>query len=354
MKKDKRLYFEVLRLFAFLLVVFNHTGEYGFDLFLTTDSVPVRCLVIMIDNISKCGVPVFLMISGALLIPKKEKDIRAVLKRIVRILVVLTAVSFIYYIRLYIMHPEYGFSIKYFIQIIYRQPFITPFWFLYVYTAFLLMLPLMRKMAAGMNETEFIYFIILGLLFTCIPCLLNIPMQGTMYLTVPILGNAFFYPVVGYYIDSVFDPAGLFSEHKILRRVNYPGLAGVLMFVNALFCLVLTLAVHGKSGEWTYDFIGSFIIIPSFVIFYIAKSVIKDSPSPGKITGFVKYAGGCVFCVYLFEEMIREDIAMNIYRIWGEACPALLLFIPYAVTVFALGIGLASLLKLIPGVKEFL
>jgi hypothetical protein len=52
--------------------------------------------------------------------------------------------------------------------------------------------------------------------------------------------------------------------------------------------------------------------------------------------------------------MIREDIAMNIYRSFGNSCPLLLLFIPYTVTVFAIGILAASLLKLIPGVKKYL
>ncbi len=55
------------------------------------------------------------------------------------------------------LYPEYGFSIKFFIQTIYMQPFVTPLWFIYIYIAFLVMLPLIRRMASCMDEAEYLY-----------------------------------------------------------------------------------------------------------------------------------------------------------------------------------------------------
>ena len=231
--KDKKLYLEVLRLTAFLFVIFNHTGRYGFDLFATTESGSLRSIVILLANLSKCGVPIFLMISGALLIPKKEgiKDLYK--KRFLKTAVVLLAISLIYYIRLYIKHPEYGFSPRFFLQTVYTQPFVTPLWFLYVYLAFLIMLPLLRKMTSGMNESEYLYFIMAGILLTYLPPVLNPYMGGGMYLNVPILASAFFYPVIGYYLDAVFNPVKVISRfRKIVPMVTRKFTVGAVFAEN--------------------------------------------------------------------------------------------------------------------------
>lgn len=355
--KNKKLYLEVLRLTAFLFVVFNHTGQYGFDLFTTTGSGAVREAVVALSNIAKCGVPIFLMISGALLIPKKEGIKTLYKKRVLRMAVVLLVISLIYYIRLYIKHPEYGFSPKFFIQTIYMQPFVTPLWFIYVYMAFLIMLPLIRKMAAGMSEGDCLYFILAGILLTYLPPILNPYMGGSMYLSVSILALGFFYPLAGYYLDAVFNPVRLISRHnKIVPMITRKFTAAMIfmLVLNALLCLYFTVNAFSRTGEWAFDYIESFIMIPSICIFYIAKSLVGGTEVSEKTYRIITYAGSCIFTVYLFEEMIREDIAMNIYRTLGSSCPLLLLFIPYALTVFAIGIAVASVLKLIPGVKKYL
>lgn len=355
--RNKKLYLEVLRLIAFLFVVFNHTGQYGYDLFATTSSEAVREIVILLANLSKCGVPIFLMISGALLIPKKETLADLYKKRVLRAAVVLLVISLIYYVRLYVKHPEYGFSPKFFVQTIYTQPFVTPLWFLYVYLAFLIMLPLMRVLAAGMSERDFGYFILAAILLTYIPPILNPYMGGGMYLSVPLLASAFCYPLAGYYLDAVFNPVKIVSRlGKIVPMITkkFTTAAIFIPVLNAILCLYYTVLVYSKTGGWTYDYIESFILIPSMCIFYIAKSLAKGSSPSDRAYRIITHAGSCVCAIYLFEEMIREDIAMNIYRTFGGSCPLLILFIPYAVTVFAAGIIVASLLKLIPGVKRFL
>ena len=355
--KNKKIYLEVLRLIAFLFVIFNHTGQYGFDIFTTTSSAAVREIVILFANLAKCGVPIFLMISGALLIPRKETVPELYKKRVLRTVVVLLVISLIYYIRLYIKHPEYGFSVKFFIQTIYMQPFITPLWFLYVYLAFLIMLPLIRKLAAGMDERDYGYFILTAILLTYLPPILNPYMGGGMYLSVPILAMGFCYPLIGYYLDAMFNPVKIISSAgKIVPMITRKFTAAAIFIpvLNAILCLFFTMHAYNKTGRWTYDYIESFILIPSMCIFYIAKSIAKESTLSDKAYRIITQAGSCVFVIYLFEEMIREDIAMNIYRMWGGSCPLLILFIPYAVTVYAIGMIIASLLKLIPGVKRFL
>lgn len=312
---------------------------------------------IMLSNIAKIGVPVFLMISGALLIPKKETLKDLLLKRVLRILIVLVAVSLIYYIRLYIRHPEYGFSLKFFFTLIHGQPFITPFWFLYVYTAFLLILPFLRRMALSMTEQEYGYLMLLCLVFGFIMYPLNRLLSTDNYISLPILSMGIIYPLTGYYIDAVFDP-GKISEHFIGHKSEgtgkYAAVALLILLLNSFLCIFLTYIDHSNGNEWSYKYIEGMIFIPAFCIFYIVRTLNIRSPLPAGLSGVIIYAGSCIFTVYLFEEILREDICINIYKLLDGSCPRLLLFIPYMLSIYALGIALSSLLKLIPGIKKWL
>ena len=73
MKKKKLLYIEFLRAAAIFFVIFNHTATEGFLLFTKypTDNIQYW-LYLAISIFCKFAVPVYFMISGALLLGKDE------------------------------------------------------------------------------------------------------------------------------------------------------------------------------------------------------------------------------------------------------------------------------------------
>ncbi len=311
----------------------------------------------ILSNTAKTGVPLFLMISGALLIPKKESIKDLLKKRVLKMAVILITVSFVYYIRLYIMHPEYGFSIKYFFTLINGQPFITPFWFLYVYIAFLLILPFLRKLARSMTEGEYGYLMLLCLIFNFALYFVNRLLGSDNYLSLPVLSLGIIYPLTGYYIDAVFNPSripGRFGNIVPLRPDRSITLTVIILLINGISCAGMTYNDFLKSGEWTYKYIEGMIFIPAFCIFYLVRELGIKRPLKDRARRIVSTVGGCIFIIYLLEEILRDDICMNIYRYGENICPLLLLFIPYAIALYALGIAAASLIKLIPGIKKWL
>ena len=345
---SKKIYLEILRIIAFSFVIYNHTNEYCFSLFTLTGSFGSRILSIMLANISKIGVPLFLMISGALLIPKKE-GIGALLKRrILKMFIILIAVSLLYYIRLYIRHPEYGFSIRYFFQLIYSQPFVTPLWFLYTYIAFLVMLPFLRRMALSMKEDEYFFLLVICLLFGFVIPVINHFNFANNYLSIPLLSMAIIYPLTGYYIDAVFNPrrlAGRFLKIIHLSGERYLLTAFLALIINALITAGLTYNAFLNTGQWNYDCIEGMIYIPAFCIFYMIRTLCIQHPLPDKASRIISYIGSCIFITYLSEEMLREDIFMIIYRRWSDICSPFLLFIPYMICIYISGIIIASVLK---------
>ena len=92
---QKKIYMELLRVIACFFVIVNHTAVgitcvffEGSDFYLSS---ALLCM-------SRIAVPIFLMISGAVLIPKEE-TIKAQVMRIIRMLFVFICASLLYYIK---------------------------------------------------------------------------------------------------------------------------------------------------------------------------------------------------------------------------------------------------------------
>ena len=60
----KRISLEIIRIIAICMVIFNHTGENGFEMFRTAYGTPLWYFVILLDIVSKAGVPLFFIVSG--------------------------------------------------------------------------------------------------------------------------------------------------------------------------------------------------------------------------------------------------------------------------------------------------
>ena len=71
--KKRLLSLDFMRIFAILLVIFNHTDNRGFYRFLTDDpGTFLYWFNLFFSILCKAAVPLFFMISGALLLNKEE------------------------------------------------------------------------------------------------------------------------------------------------------------------------------------------------------------------------------------------------------------------------------------------
>lgn len=339
----KQTYLEVIRILALICIIFNHTGEYGYLLFQTTGNEALRILSICVSNFCKIGVPLFFMISGALLLPKQESLKDLFLKRILRLVVVLVLFSFIYYIRLYLQHPEYGFSLFFFVKLIYAEPFITPFWFLYSYLAFLLMLPLLRRMVKTMSEQDFLYFGIGAFLLLFLIKIPEYVFESSINISIPLLTTNILFPLLGYYI-AYHLPEGFTCRKNHLMLL-------LLFFINSFCCIAMTLYDFSRKGSFAVVFIEEFTLIPAFTIFYFIKYLWSGKTEKAGAEKIILYIGGCTFCTYLFEEMLRIDIFMKLLDKRQPSGMSLLLCIPYIAAILCTGVFISTILKRIPVVR---
>ena len=70
--KERKLYFDILRIIAITCVVYNHTNEYGYYRYAIVNNQVFSCLYAALGAFIAIGVPLFFMISGALLLEKEE------------------------------------------------------------------------------------------------------------------------------------------------------------------------------------------------------------------------------------------------------------------------------------------
>lgn len=342
----KRISLEIIRIIAICMVIFNHTGENGFEMFRTAYGTSLWYFVILLDIVSKAGVPLFFMISGVLLLDKEETLKELFIKRILRYGVIILLFSFIYYVRLYIHHPEYGFSIKFFFTYIYSTPFIIPYWFLYSYLSFLLILPVLRAVVKSLKENEYLWILGFSVLLWMSPVWENFFNLEPINISNGLNASFVVFPILGYGIANVISD----KYYNYMSRT----ILFVVFILNWLCSVYMNIVEFKGTGELSGSNLDRFAGIPTIVIFYFIiycfdKKIIKI---PERMERVISIVGGGVLCTYLFEDMLRSDVFLELFGIVSGNIARLLMCIPYTVCIIICGVIISTILKKIPGINK--
>ena len=346
------IHIDLLRLLAIFLVIFNHTGNRGYILFADRYGTLVYFPYMLLSIFCKIAVPIFFMISGALLLKKDESFKQLFTKRILRMVIVLFMISIPYYIWL---HPSDGMSISNFFSCIYGSSTSGTLWYLYSYIGLLLILPFLRKMVKNMNEKDFIYLFTGYLVFVgIIPCLEYYLWGGSVTLNQSFSAVLFttqnvFYALMGYYLEHRLD-------HESLKT-KYVCIAAIILNIFALgMTCFMTFCLQNKTGG-SYDsthiqsFFNLFICIPAITVYFVVKQMaLKIKKAKLKTT--IQFLGSAVFGVYLIEPIIRSltDSLFVLLSPFVGSFAATLIW-----SLASLGVGILIILpfKHIPVVKKF-
>ena len=157
----KKIHIEILRIVAIFLVMFNHTSTSGFQYYTTLDFSVSYIVCALCSVFCKVAVPIFLMISGALIL-NKDYSFKELLIKIIRILIVLLVISLFYYLQSIQLRQ---FDIVLFFKTLYSDQIIVPLWYLYAYISFLIMVPFLRILVKNMTEQHYIYLLSIAIIF---------------------------------------------------------------------------------------------------------------------------------------------------------------------------------------------
>ena len=345
-----KYYLDFLRIFAILCIIYNHTNSRGYFLYADTINPVYKFLSMMLGCLISVGVPIFFMISGALLLQKEESFTTLFRNRVVRILLVLFLFSILQYLfRANLYHDT--LSVSSFIKEFLTADIIPSYWFLYAYLIYLLILPFLRKLVLLLQPRDMIYLLILFILSEgVLPlCLLSTNITLTPYLNIPLVNQIIFYPLFGYCIDQM--PLSKLQNKKYLGASRLAAIGSLLIMSGVSYARNLP----AKSFT-TFDhglLTGAFSGICAICIFYWAKLHIT-SIAPQSIHAKVILAlSSCTFGVYLLESLIRiptRSFEISLAKSIGDF-PACLLWVCF---IFLITSAITFLLKCIPGIKKLL
>lgn len=347
--KGRVAFLDFLRILAAFFVIVNHTNS---GVFLERTPAELQWhLSLLWYYTSKTAVPIFMMISGACLLGKRD-SYGKIGRRILRTVLALVLASYLYFLmKAWVYFGLWPRAVNFgalFGQI-WRGEITNGFWYLPLYLGLLLTLPLWQRMASAMEKRDYEY--LMALTFT--------------------VGAA--WPLLSHYVPALNMPKyfgqmipcsylGLFFAGQYFVKYREPRRNSVL--ISALL-LVLSLAVCWALTRLEFDRVEPGqqywfmderttpalpVITASLSLFWLARCAFGARRS-GRLLAEL---GGCAFGIYLLQDLVIAESKKRVFMPLCEKLPAFGAALCWEVIVFAAALAGAWILRRIPGVKRIL
>lgn len=344
-KANKILWLNALRVFATFAVVFLHVSGYVLKVIEDTTS-----FYWWIGNFASASVrwciPVFVMISGALLLDNINKEGVAEFyeKRLKRILIPLVFWS-LFYLVLRMAYkgltPE-----QIIISVLTGRPY-GHLWYLYMILGLYLFTPFIRLFISSFSEKENNYLILLILILASFYAFVN----RFSFLN---KANIFtmFIPYLGYYLCGYQLKARYLLTRISARMLVMIIAASYLLIVSFTGLFVHIYGVHVKKGLVFYDYFSPLVIIISIGLFLLFYKIYDNDNLNLKFTeDFINKIAPATLGIYLIHPIILLFSQM-ILRITPADFNPLLSIPIFSVSVFMICYFTIALIQKIPYLKR--
>ena len=284
--RERIFYYDFLRTFAILAVIICHLG-----IFYGLNPTPTQTIMkITMYEIGGIGVPIFLMISGALLL-KKKYDLSDFLKRrFSRIIYPYLFWVALIVIGIFIVQHDY----KLMFDIITGEFSVT--WYFWTIIGIYLSIPVVKAFVNEHGETALKYFLVIWFFTIILKTLNSYPLFTNLNLD--FFAGYIGYPILGYYLDNkkfrldtekifiisiiIFIACFITSSYIVYAHLNisYPMYQNVLtvLIASSFFMLIKSIDNITSFNEIKNNIIGKIIIsisICSYGMYFSHVLVLK-------------------------------------------------------------------------------
>jgi surface polysaccharide O-acyltransferase-like enzyme len=287
---------DLIRTIAIVLVITLHAATEGYPLSVTQMSeqfVTKWWTVNIYDSIGRFGVPLFVMLSGALLLqPSKLTEPMGVFfkKRLNRIALPFFFWAGIYFAWRFLADGEV-FSWNVVGYGLLTSPYVQ-FWFLYMLFGLYLITPALRVLVGHADKRVFRYFLLLLLLGTVVLPIVNLlgtSLNSNLFLVTGWIG----YFLLGAYLTQV---------HARPRTILYLGLVfGVVWTILGTY--FITDIMGQQFSQFFYDAFSLNVIVGSVAIFALLCNVQSSKPDAHKTSRFT-------------SNVLLREISQNVLAIY--------------------------------------
>ncbi len=347
--KKREIWLDVLRVLAAFLVIVNHTNS---DVFQSvTPENGTWWLSIAWYALCKIAVPLFVMISGAVLLGR-EDSYRKCLARFGRIVAALVVFSYAYFV--HDAWVNYGlwprmFRLDVFVQKLWTLEIADSFWYLYFYAGLMLALPLLQRLSCAMTDRDI------------------------WYLTGLSLGLGAGWPLLAHFVPALALPGyfdvpgfttmiGLFFVGWQLRKREKP--MHTMPWLMGLIASVLLSAVllHAQFGQmngvgkyWAFmddRMHSSLLVVTGAISAFLLVRCLFDRPMNERTQRIWMELGGCAFGIYLMQQWVIEQLEFRLFMPLCNVITAFPAVLVWETAAFVISLIIAMVLRRIPGIKK--
>lgn len=358
--KKRYLYLDVMRIIAVFLVIFNHMP--GYILYQSASGMKTWGYM-FITMVTRINVPLFLMISGTLLLERVESYKTLLSKRASRFALVILIFELGIYLELAVISfstsGQWDISITKFITGMLRGSLegTHSYWYLYAYLGLVLMLPFLRKICIKLSKQDFILLLTIHFVMSsvlpmadCICSAMGIGrviLSGNVAIPLATLKQCF-YPIIGFYIDRNVDVDKL-SKKKM----------SILLFLTFVGIMVSCGFTYyeGIHTGFTQNYVQLFEYLTAICVFIFIKKIcnhgtsILQKPKIGKI---ITVLGSLTFGIYLIDPYLQIAMYSEFEGIMKTKFPVLLVSVAWCLVSMLIGGLITFVLKKVPMFKKLI
>ncbi len=348
--QSKRIiYFDYLRIAAISAVVLLHLAAQ--NLRAVDIGSPTWHIFNIYDSLVRWGVPVFIMISGALFLSKEQPIKKIYKKNILKILILLVFWTLLYNLwQLFISHNSITF--KNFIINLTTGPFYL--WFLYMLIGLYMVIPFLKRITEKKKTME--YFLLLAFIFTfLLPELI----------AVIAFKSEFVANLINNKLDSIqlfmtLGFTGYFILGYYLNKYNITKKAEIIIYIIGLIGIIFTIIVSALSsnhqGElvtFFYDNLTVNVAATSIAIFVFFKKHFNPKHLTMKQSKWLQLFSRCTLGVYLTHVFII-DALNSIFEINSLSFNPLISVPALSVLILIISYFISIILYKIPFIGKWL
>lgn len=306
---NRNISFDLLRIISALSVVVLHTCTVYIERY------PVGSAVFRVanfyDSISRFGIPIFVMISGAIFLSENKTVTTKKLwtRNILRLFIIYWVWSFAYYAFQCVYYWNVSIFHNGLVGVVNGCVYAANhFWFIFMILGLYTLVPFLRTWLAHAEKKEIKYFVILFIVFQVVRVTVSILADKSLItelsnkLTITELSHYLGYFVLGHILVK-------YDLTKKLKTILY-ALVPVSVIVNYLVSDVMSL----KSGAYhpgIYDSFGFFTFVISVAVFLFFKDLGPKIKSEGTFARILSGLSADTLGIYLLHVGVLDFLEAN-------------------------------------------
>lgn len=337
MKKQSIFFLDFLRVISILAVIIIHVTAQYF-VYYKIDSTNWTIANIY-EALSRWSVPIFIMISGYLLLGKNEEIVYFFRKRTTRILIPL-----LFWGVFYIAFFYRGLSLKtMLIFLIQGAPDAYHLWYLYTLLGLYLITPVLRVFISNAPKANFLLFIFLCFLYGTVYPLIRLLFGINIGVNLTFVSGYLGYYLLGYYLR-------IYPLNNICKKYLF-----ILAFPAASITVYGTYYLSHKNNVFKsdfYEYLSLNVVIFSVAIFVLFQTLKLKKIHSSFFRNFILSVSQSSFGIYLIHVFVLETWKRTI-KLPLVSSP--LMVIPIVSLIcFGISYGLVLLIEKIPMVRKII